>query len=105
MIPPGVGTHNTKEHAMDEDRIAGSARNVGGKVQEGVGRLTGDVGTQAKGVANQIGGSAQDLYGQAQDSASAAMDRVGEFIKQQPYTAAAIALGLGWLLGRMHRPL
>jgi ElaB/YqjD/DUF883 family membrane-anchored ribosome-binding protein len=26
-------------------------------------------------------------------------------IEQQPYTAVAIALGVGWLLGRMHRPL
>jgi ElaB/YqjD/DUF883 family membrane-anchored ribosome-binding protein len=26
-------------------------------------------------------------------------------IETQPYTAAAIALGIGWLLGRMHRPL
>jgi ElaB/YqjD/DUF883 family membrane-anchored ribosome-binding protein len=26
-------------------------------------------------------------------------------IEQQPYTAVAIALGLGWLLGRSHRPL
>jgi len=23
-------------------------------------------------------------------------------VETQPYTAAAIALGLGWLLGRMH---
>ena len=27
---------------MDENRVEGTARNVGGKVQEGVGRLTGD---------------------------------------------------------------
>ena len=26
-------------------------------------------------------------------------------IETQPYTAAAVALGIGWLLGRMHRPL
>jgi len=26
-------------------------------------------------------------------------------IENQPYTAVAIAVGLGWLLGRMHRPL
>jgi hypothetical protein len=26
-------------------------------------------------------------------------------IETQPYTAAAIALGIGWLLGRLHRPL
>ncbi len=26
-------------------------------------------------------------------------------IEQQPYTAIAIALGIGWLLGRSHHPL
>jgi uncharacterized protein YjbJ (UPF0337 family) len=30
---------------MDEDRISGTARNVGGKIEEGVGRLTGDART------------------------------------------------------------
>ena len=25
-------------------------------------------------------------------------------IETRPYTAVVIALGLGWLLGRMHRP-
>ena len=31
---------------MDEDRISGTATNVGGKIEEGVGRLTGDARTQ-----------------------------------------------------------
>jgi ElaB/YqjD/DUF883 family membrane-anchored ribosome-binding protein len=26
-------------------------------------------------------------------------------VENRPYTAAAIALGIGWLLGRTHRPL
>jgi len=29
---------------------------------------------------------------------------VREMIENQPYTATAIALGIGWLFGRMHRP-
>jgi ElaB/YqjD/DUF883 family membrane-anchored ribosome-binding protein len=28
-----------------------------------------------------------------------------EVIENQPYTAVAIALGIGWFLGRLHRPL
>jgi ElaB/YqjD/DUF883 family membrane-anchored ribosome-binding protein len=32
-------------------------------------------------------------------------DVAGKFIKEQPITAALIALGIGWLLGRMNRPL
>jgi ElaB/YqjD/DUF883 family membrane-anchored ribosome-binding protein len=50
----------------------------------------------------------QDLHGQAVDSASRT---AGSFeralrntIEKQPYTAVAIALGLAWLFGRMHRP-
>ena len=35
-----------------------------------------------------------------------AADVVGcRTIEAQPYTAAIVAMGLGWLLGRMHRPL
>jgi uncharacterized protein YjbJ (UPF0337 family) len=101
---------------MDENRIAGTAKNIGGKVQEGFGRVTGDAEMQAKGIGNQVRGSAQDLYGQARDgaadladaardSASTLETTVRNFIETQPYTAAAIALGLGWFFGRMHRPL
>jgi len=55
---------------MDENRIAGTARNIGGKVEEGVGRLTGDTKTQIHGIADQAVGTAQDLYGQARDTAA-----------------------------------
>jgi uncharacterized protein YjbJ (UPF0337 family) len=48
---------------MNEDRVVGSATNLGGKAQEGLGRASGDVRTQAKGVINQAAGTAQDLYG------------------------------------------
>jgi uncharacterized protein YjbJ (UPF0337 family) len=94
---------------MDEDRIAGTARKLGGKVQEEVGRFTGDTQTQIKGMANQAAGTAQDLYGQATDAArdtAATFDKwLRNTIETQPYTTAIVALGIGWLLGRMHRPL
>jgi uncharacterized protein YjbJ (UPF0337 family) len=105
---------------MDENRIEGTARNAGGKVQEGLGRMTGDAKTQAEGVVNQVRGSAQDLYGQARDSASQIADEAAvrarqtassfenalrNTIETQPYTAVFIALGIGWLLGRTHHPL
>ena len=94
---------------MDENRVEGTVRKAAGKVQESVGRLTGDAEIQAKGTANEIRGSAQDLYGRVQDSASELVhstgDAVGKFIKERPYTATLIALGIGWLLGRTHRPL
>ena len=101
---------------MDENRVAGTVRNVGGKAEEGFGRVTGDSKTQAEGLVNQAAGAAQDLYGQARDSAAdaagAARDTAATFeqwlrrtIETQPYTTAIIAVGIGWLLGRMHRPL
>jgi ElaB/YqjD/DUF883 family membrane-anchored ribosome-binding protein len=58
--------------------------------------------------AGEVLDAAQDVYGQAVDRAS---QTPGSFekalrhtIEAQPYTAVAIALGLGWLFGRMHRP-
>jgi len=44
---------------MNEDRIAGTARNMGGKVQEGFGRVTGDAKSQADGLINQAAGAAR----------------------------------------------
>jgi uncharacterized protein YjbJ (UPF0337 family) len=92
---------------MDENREEGTVRKAAGKVQESVGRLTGDAEIQAKGMAKEIRESAQD--GRVQDSASELVrstgDAVEKFIKERPYTATLIALGIGWLLGRTHRPL
>ena len=53
---------------MDENRFEGTARNLGGKVQEGVGRATGDFKTTTEGLVNQAAGTAQDLYGQTADA-------------------------------------
>ena len=63
---------------------------------------------EAKKQAGEVSDVAQDLYGQGVDSASrttGSFDRaLRNTIETQPYTAVAIALGLGWLFGRMHRP-
>ena len=101
---------------MDENRIAGTARNLGGKAEEAVGRVSGDAKTQVRGMVDQATGAAQDLYGQARDTAAdaavAARDKavtledwLRRTIETQPYTTAMVAVGVGWLLGRMHRPL
>jgi uncharacterized protein YjbJ (UPF0337 family) len=99
---------------MNEDRIEGSARIVGGKVQEAAGRLAGDAKTRVEGEVNQAAGRAQDLFGQARDAATDAVgviedgaetieDAVRDFVETKPYTTAAIALGIGWLIGTMGR--
>jgi uncharacterized protein YjbJ (UPF0337 family) len=99
---------------MNQDSVVGSAKNLGGKVQEGVGRVTGDTKTQVEGVINQAAGAAQDLYGQAKDSASDAVqavrqgavdaeDYIRHTIEKRPYTTAIVALCVGWVIGRMGR--
>jgi uncharacterized protein YjbJ (UPF0337 family) len=54
---------------MDKDRIAGSAKDVAGKVEGAVGDMTGDAQTQAAGRAREAAGTVQNLYGQAKDVA------------------------------------
>ena len=93
------------ENQEDENRVTGTAKNLGGKVEEGLGRMTGDAQTQFKGQAEQVAGAAEDLYGQAKDAAASFTDIVQRTIEQQPYTAVAIAIAIGWLLGRTHRPI
>lgn len=100
---------------MDENRVSGTAKNLAGKVEEGFGRATGDAKTKAQGQARQVEGSIQDLYGKAVNSAGDTIEAVKQmpgsvdnsirhYIETNPYTTAAIALGIGWLIGRSHRP-
>jgi uncharacterized protein YjbJ (UPF0337 family) len=100
---------------VDEDRLTGSAKNLGGQVEQAAGRATGDLKSQLQGKASQVEGAVQDLYGQAKDAAANAAEVVGErasevedfvrkTIEQRPYTTAALALGIGFLIGRFsHR--
>ncbi len=90
---------------MNEDRAAGAANKAAGTIQEEFGRIARDTQAQIRGQARQAKGAAEDLYGQAQETASGIADVVRDFVDRQPYTALAIAAGLGWLLGRMRRPL
>ena len=82
-------------------------------------RAFGDAKKHASNLAGEASDAAQDVYEHARDRASdladsandAARETAGSLeralrntIETQPYTAVAIALGLGWLFGRMHRP-
>ncbi len=100
---------------MDRNRISGTARQVGGRVEEGFGRATGDAATQAEGLVQQAQGVAEDLYGQARDAASDAAQamRTGassfeetlrSTIETRPYTSLLVAFCIGWLLGRTGQP-
>ncbi len=100
---------------MDENHLSETDNNLGGKAKEAFGRATGDDKTHAQGQMQQAEASVQDLYGQAKDAAGEAINAVGKmpasledtirhYIQNRPFTTAAIALALGWLVGRSHRP-
>jgi uncharacterized protein YjbJ (UPF0337 family) len=66
---------------MDKDRITGSAKEFGGRVEGAVGEIAGDAKTQASGRAREAAGSVQNLYGQAKDAARDATDAAVNFAK------------------------
>jgi len=95
---------------MADDRVSGTVRNFGGKVQEGVGKITGDTKTEVQGLVNQAAGAVQDAYGSAVDAATegaqsvkdaavAGHDTVKKFVEDNPHTAVAIAMGIGLFIG------
>jgi uncharacterized protein YjbJ (UPF0337 family) len=63
---------------------------MAGRVQEKMGEFAGDAKTQAEGLYNQAAGQAQQQVA-----------RLGDVIKGQPIAAALVAVGVGYLLGRL----
>jgi uncharacterized protein YjbJ (UPF0337 family) len=66
---------------MDKDRIAGSAKDFAGKVEDTLGDVAGDAKTQAAGKVREATGTAQNLYGQAKDAARDATDATVSYAK------------------------
>jgi len=79
------------------DRFEGTVREMGGRAQQTIGEAVGDAKTQADGIYNQAAGKAQQVWGQAQD----ASEQLSDTIRAQPLIAAAVALGIGYLIGRL----
>ena len=52
----------------DQDRIEGAAKNIGGKIKEGVGNITGDEKLKAEGKADQVAGKVQNTIGGIKDA-------------------------------------
>ncbi len=53
---------------MDDDRVKGAAKNVGGKIKEGVGKALGDEKMKNEGRADQVGGKVQNTVGGVKDA-------------------------------------
>jgi ElaB/YqjD/DUF883 family membrane-anchored ribosome-binding protein len=66
--------------------------------EQGFENAMGEARKQASNVADVAGTAAR----RTADSFETALRNV---IETQPYTAVGVALAIGWLLGRMHRPL
>ena len=105
---------------MDENRVEGIARNLGGKVESLAGSVTGDPKLQADGLADKVAGKAQNLYGAAKDTVrdvggdygSAVLDTVEEYgdmlaekVDERPITALLIAIGVGFLVALATKPV
>ncbi len=86
---------------VDENRIEGAARNIGGKVQDAVGDLTGDAETQTRGKTNQAAGTAQNALGSAMDTASEWTGSMAEMTKDKPLTALLVAISVGYMIGML----
>ncbi|KNY21690.1 CsbD family protein [Methylobacterium sp. ARG-1] len=112
---------------MDENRIRGAAKELGGKVRGAVGDVTGDREPQANGIANEAKGTVENLYGRAKDALRDVADQGGgvakdaieqgcrsfpdakrtyrrgadtvtDYAKESPLVLAAMAGAIGYLL-------
>lgn len=72
------------------DSVQGGVREFGGRAQRAVGAAVGDVGTEASGLYNQAAGMAQRQGSQ-----------IAGVIRDQPLLSAAVAIGVGYLIGRI----
>jgi uncharacterized protein YjbJ (UPF0337 family) len=59
---------------MDDDRIKGSATNVGGKIKESAGKALGDEKTRREGQADQVKGCARNTIGGVKHEARETLD-------------------------------
>jgi uncharacterized protein YjbJ (UPF0337 family) len=79
---------------MNSNQLDGTMKDAAGKVQDAVGGLTGDLDLQAEGKARQLAGKAQATYGDS-------VEQVAEAARQNPLGALLIAVGVGFLLGKL----
>jgi len=66
--------------------------------EQGFDRAVGEAKKQASNVADAASDAARETANSFETAAR-------ELIETRPYTAVGIALAVGWLLGRLHRPL
>jgi uncharacterized protein YjbJ (UPF0337 family) len=66
---------------MNEDQFKGSARNLGGKVEDEFGKLVGDKEIRGEGMIDHVAGTAQNIYGDAKEAVASAFDRASPVVR------------------------
>ena len=60
---------------VDDDRVEGAARNLGGKIKEGVGKAVGDEKLKREGQVDQVKGRTENAIGGIKDKAREELNR------------------------------
>lgn len=79
---------------MNTNRLDGSVRHIAGSAEEALGTLTRDPGLQAEGQLRQLAGKTQAAYGES-------IEQIADATRKNPLGALVVALGVGFLLGRL----
>lgn len=80
---------------METTKGEGTVSEAAGDLQEAAGDVLSDASEQVSGKAKELSGKAQQLYADFADV-------VRESTVEQPFTALAIAAGVGFILGALH---
>ena len=99
---------------MTDQRIEGTATEIGGRIQTGLGTLTDNPNLELTGRLNQAKGKAEAFYGETIDRLDHMVDRVPAdlqdparsglaFARRKPLLTTAIVAGLGLLLAGVGR--
>lgn len=80
---------------MSENKMEGTARDIGGKIESAVGNVTGDTKNQAQGKVDQVAGQAQKAYGNAKDAVSDAADQAGSKLSDAASKVSEQASSIG----------
>lgn len=76
------------------------------RVEEGLHRATdktADAANRAADKAAEVSARSREAYDRTIDHADAWMDQAREYVREKPLQSVAIAIGAGWLLGRILR--
>ena len=64
---------------------------------------TADAANRAADKAAELGERGREVYDQTRDQADVWMEQAREYVREKPMQAVAMALGAGWLVGRILR--